>query len=93
MPYGRGLFIKKKPSALGGGEGCCHEGVPFTGPDLEAFVKRPTGRSSDSRIILLAAPSRPIGQWVVLRRLSPITAAGPRRIHTVFPFQTLSGRL
>jgi len=53
------------------------------------------GRSSDSRIILLAAPSHPFKNEIFKKglemnsgiwRLSfPITAAGPYRIFTGFP--------
>ncbi len=47
-----------------------------------------SGRSSDSRITLLAAPShQDIPNSGIVRLSSPITAAGPSLICTGFPFQ------
>lgn len=46
---------------------------------------RRLGRSSGSRIHLLAASSHPQRTVTCARRSSPVTAAGPRRIRTVFP--------
>lgn len=75
------------------------------GPLLEGPSRYgPMGRSSGSRIILLAAPSHlPIklitdpepveGQWHVRRFSSPVTAAGPRRIRTVFPLAHAISRI
>ena len=46
-----------------------------------------SGRSSDFRIILLAAPSHlPMADSDMLRFSSPVTAAGPSPILTEFPF-------
>ena len=45
-----------------------------------------SGRSSDFRIILSAASSHPYSDSDILRRSSPITAAGPLPIFTGFPF-------
>jgi hypothetical protein len=49
------------------------------------------GRSSDSRIILLTAPSHRISNSGVLRCSFPITAAGPSPILTGFPLKPLTG--
>ena len=44
------------------------------------------GRSSGLWFVLLPAPSHPpSGQWQY-RVSSPFTAAGPRGIHTLFPY-------
>jgi hypothetical protein len=53
-----------------------------------------SGRSSDFRIILLAAPSHPeqTGSGM-LRFSSPVTAAGPSPIYTVFPFTLFTEHL
>src|SRR5262249_8486813 len=72
----------------------CHDNVFST--KNRSYVRR-LGRSSGFRIQLLTAPSRgrlcragPVShpssceQWLS-QRSSPVTAAGPRRIHTVFP--------
>lgn len=48
------------------------------------------GRSSDFRITL--TPRLPVTKYSgVMRSSSPITAAGPSRIHTGFPFMPVSG--
>ena len=59
-------------------------------PCLEVRFSFP-GRSSDSRLILL--PRLPVRHRTVtwLRNSSPVTAAGPSRIHTGFPFQPQGG--
>ena len=60
------------------------------GPVTRSPVRPLTGRSSGSWIILLPAPSRSLAP-VALPVSSPITAAGPRRICTVFPFHPRGG--
>jgi len=49
-----------------------------------------SGRSSGFRIIQVTRPSHStasaVSQWQLSSISSPITAAGPRRICTVFPF-------
>ena len=59
--------------------------TPFHGSGLCRSV---TDRSSGSRIDRIAAPSHPHRQWHQ-RRSSPVTAAGPRRIHTGFPWNSI----
>jgi len=49
---------------------------------------RTTGRSSGSRISLLAAPSHPERTVTFLRLSSPVTAAGPLPILTGFPLSS-----
>ncbi len=46
---------------------------------------RRSGRSSGFRFVLLAAPSHGILRSGLWQRSSPVTAAGPQRIYTVFP--------
>jgi hypothetical protein len=53
-------------------------------PSENFLCEATPGRFSGLRVILLAAPSRPMSQWL-WRRSYPITAAGPRRAFTVFP--------
>ena len=50
------------------------------------------GRSSGSRFVLLAAPSHPpLADSGLVRRSSPVTAAGPRRSFTAFPIKAPKG--
>ncbi len=54
---------------------------------IEEMVNFYTGRSSGSRVILIPTPSRngsPL-QWHLRGKSSPITAAGPRWLLTIFP--------
>ena len=44
------------------------------------------GRSSGSWFVLLPVPSHPSNRTVALAGSSPFTAAGPRGIHTLFPY-------
>ena len=44
-------------------------------------------RSSDFRFVLLIAPSRQVVSVACVRCSSPVTAAGPSRIYTGFPFE------
>ena len=81
----------KNPNSLKGGIEDCTR-LAWSSSRRPARVARvpsvhPTGRSSGSWINLLPAPSRgvPPPQWLQPVS-SPITAAGPRRICTVFPF-------
>ena len=53
----------------------------------EGFGLRRSGRSSDSGLPP-APPSRPGGQWRVGAEASPLTAAGPSRTCTGFPFRS-----
>ncbi len=66
----------------------CQEPLPFLATALRSL---PAGRSSDSRIFLLPAPSHPplMACSGSLQVSSPVTAAGPCRIclATGFPFK------
>ena len=63
-------------------------------PVFFTFIPRSTGvsllpisdRSSGFQIFLFATPSHPFGQWSFTWRSSLVTAAGPRRTFTVFPY-------
>ena len=65
--------------------------VPGTLPSSQSSPQG-SGRSSDSRFILLAAPSR-LEISDKMQRSSPVTAAGPSPIRTEFPFKFLAEHL
>jgi len=48
------------------------------------------GRSSGCRVALVTAPSQPFGLVAPLRFSSPVTAAGPRWFHTIFPLRSVT---
>ena len=50
-------------------------------------------RSSDFRFVLLIAPSRRVVSVACVRCSSPVTAAGPSRIFTGFPFDRICSGL
>jgi hypothetical protein len=59
-------------------------------PALEGTMLNVPGRSSGSWFVLLPAPSHPCtGQWR-WRVSSPLTAAGPRGIRTLFPYPKIT---
>ena len=66
---------------------------PASSSSKDRQSKRHSGRSSGFRIVLLTAPSHVevnltdecLRRSGLLQRSSPVTAAGPRRILTVFP--------
>ena len=84
----------RPPKAAGRCAEQCAAEMPPLVDRARACAKRDyRGRSSGSRIDLLAAPSRENRSAIItvaVRRSSPVTAAGPQRICTVFPI--LSGR-
>ncbi len=77
------------PNSLRPGDAVFHPRscLPALPPVRESqrFYSR-ASRSSGFRFILLAAPSHPHRTVASVQVSSPVTAAGPRRIHTVFPF-------
>ena len=70
-------------------------GNSATCPRRNFYIKKAGLLASGSRIH--SVPSRYVkrSQWLPcgLRRISPVTAAGPQRFCTVFPFKPFYGRL
>ena len=87
LAHGQGQ--KKSPDRIKSIRGCPFFSSRSSGlPPIREGHAFCSGRSSDSRINLLAAPSHPFcnRQWL-MRRSSPITAAGPPPSLTGFPIK------
>jgi hypothetical protein len=86
-------YKQKSPDRLSSIRGCpCYPRDHMRYPlSTGAYKTTISGRFSDFRIILLAAPSHPSQtDSDMLRFLSPVTAAGPSPIFTEFPFKLLN---
>src|SRR5690349_1258029 len=77
---------KKSPRPGTDPEDCTRFFILTCSPALEGAMANSPGRSSGSWFVLLPVPSHPSnGQWR-WRVSSPLTAAGPRGIYTLFPY-------